>query len=52
MPYRMNGRFFEACDCYVPCPCWFDDTPDEDECSGLIAWGIADRPGLIAGAFW
>lgn len=40
MPYRMNGRFFEACDCYVPCPCWFDDTPDEDECTGLIAWQI------------
>jgi hypothetical protein len=40
MPYRMSGRFFEACDCYVPCPCWFDDTPDEDECTGLIAWQI------------
>lgn len=40
MPYRMNGRFFEACDCYVPCPCWFDETPDEDECTGLIAWQI------------
>lgn len=40
MPYRMNGRFFEACDCYVPCPCWFDDLPDEDECTGLIAWQI------------
>ena len=40
MGYRMQGRFFEACDCYVPCPCWFDETPDDDECTGIIAWQI------------
>lgn len=40
MPYRMEGRFLEACDCYVPCPCWFDEDPDEAECTGLVAWRI------------
>jgi len=40
MPYRMSGRFFEACDCYVPCPCWFEQDPNEDECNGVVAWQI------------
>jgi len=40
MPYRMTGRFFEACDCFVPCPCWFEQDPTEDECTGVIAWQI------------
>jgi hypothetical protein len=40
MPYRMTGRFFEACDCFVPCPCWFDHDPNEDECTGIVAWQI------------
>jgi hypothetical protein len=40
MPYRMQGRFFEACDCFVPCPCWFDHDPDEDECTGIVAWQV------------
>jgi hypothetical protein len=40
MPYRMTGRFFEACDCFVPCPCWFDNDPDEDECTGIVAWQV------------
>jgi hypothetical protein len=40
MPYHLQGRFFEACDCYVPCPCWFSDSPDEDECTGVFAWQI------------
>ena len=45
--YRLSGRFFEACDCYVPCPCWFDSEPNEDECTGLIAWQIEN--GMIGG---
>jgi hypothetical protein len=40
MPYSLRGRFLEACDCSVPCPCWFEQDPDEDECTGLIAWQI------------
>jgi len=40
MPYELRGRFYEACDCFVPCPCWFEENPDEDECTGLIAWSV------------
>lgn len=40
MGYELRGRFFEACDCSVPCPCWFEQDPDDDECTGLIAWHI------------
>lgn len=40
MPYDLRGRFLEACDCSVPCPCWFEQDPDEDECTGLIAWFV------------
>lgn len=47
MTYRMQGRFFEACDCFVPCPCWFDSDPNEAECSGVIAWQIEN--GVIDG---
>jgi hypothetical protein len=55
MPYELRGRFLEACDCGVPCPCWFEQSPDEDECTGLTAWHIEqgtingfDVSGLIA----
>jgi hypothetical protein len=40
MTYRMRGRFFEACDCNVPCPCWFDNDPTDDECTGVVAWQV------------
>jgi hypothetical protein len=40
MPYTMQGIFLEACDCHVVCPCWFDEDPHEDGCTGLIAWHV------------
>ena len=40
MPYRMRGQFLESCDCEVPCPCWFEQDPDANECTGLVAWQI------------
>jgi hypothetical protein len=39
--YRITGRFLEACDCYAICPCWIDEEPDEERCTGLYAWDIA-----------
>lgn len=47
MPYEMRGQFLEACDCSVPCPCWFDEDPHEGECTGLMAWQI--EQGTIDG---
>src|SRR3954452_1905705 len=38
--YRITGRFLEACDCFAICPCWIDEVPDEDECTGLFVWDI------------
>jgi hypothetical protein len=40
--YRIVGRFLEACDCYAICPCWIDEEPDEERCTGLYVWDIAD----------
>lgn len=40
MAYDLAGEFLEACDCYVMCPCWFDDDPDEAHCTGLVAWYV------------
>lgn len=38
--YRLVGRFLEACDCYAICPCWIDEVPDEERCTGLYVWDI------------
>ena len=40
MAYELRGQFLEACDCHVMCPCWFEESPDEDSCTGLIAWHV------------
>lgn len=40
--YAIHGTFIEACDCYVVCPCWVDDEPDEGHCTGLTAWSLAE----------
>ncbi|HWM57566.1 MAG TPA: DUF1326 domain-containing protein [Pseudonocardia sp.] len=45
--YLLAGRFVEACDCSLICPCWLDDDPDEDHCTGLFAWHIEE--GTING---
>ncbi|MBL8927331.1 MAG: DUF1326 domain-containing protein [Pseudonocardia sp.] len=40
MSYLLEGRFVEACDCRLMCPCWTDDEPDEGHCTGLFAWDL------------
>jgi hypothetical protein len=40
MSYDLRGIFVEACDCKVVCPCWFDDEPDDGECTGMLAWHV------------
>jgi hypothetical protein len=39
-PYRLRGSFYEACDCFVVCPCWTGGHPDEGQCTGIFAWAI------------
>lgn len=45
MGYDLSGTFVEACDCYVICPCWLQDLPDDGHCTGLFAWQLA--PGSM-----
>jgi hypothetical protein len=40
MTYSLSGVFTEACDCTLVCPCWLDDAPDEEHCTGLFAWQL------------
>jgi hypothetical protein len=40
MSYTIEGVFLEACDCRVTCPCWFDESAHDDECTGIIAWHV------------
>lgn len=42
MSYKLTGDFVECCDCFTVCPCWVNDTPDEDHCSGLYLWSFAE----------
>jgi hypothetical protein len=47
MAYELRGQFLEACDCAVMCPCWFEQDPDENECTGIVAWYV--EQGQIEG---
>lgn len=49
MDYTISGDFIETCDCFVVCPCWVDDDPDEDHCTGLFTWvlGPGSRIGHV-----
>jgi hypothetical protein len=47
MAYDLRGTFLEACDCYVICPCWAGEAPDEGHCTGLFVWCV--REGTIDG---
>lgn len=47
-PNRLAGDFLECCDCQTICPCWVDETPDEDHCSGIYVWRF-DNDSALAG---
>lgn len=46
--YHLTGSFIESCDCSVICPCWVDETPDEDHCTGLVAWTLSGESRIDA----
>jgi hypothetical protein len=52
--YAISGEFLESCDCFDLCPCWVAEDPDEDHCTGLVAWGLDDKSRIngtsVAGA--
>jgi hypothetical protein len=38
MPYHLEGRLLEVCDCRVLCPCWIGEDPDNGTCDSTQAW--------------
>ena len=57
--WKLEGDYFEACNCDVVCPCLFLGNPDDGECNVTVAWHITkghfdniSLDGLcVAGAF-
>lgn len=52
--YLISGKFLESCDCFDLCPCWVAEDPDEEHCTGLVAWALDDKSKVngtsVAGA--
>ncbi len=40
--WRLQGRYFETCNCAVACPCVWLQPPSEGDCKLLVAWHIDD----------
>lgn len=38
--WKLNGTYFEACNCEAACPCIFLSDPTEGDCTALVAWHI------------
>lgn len=38
MPYHLEGRLLEVCDCRVLCPCWIGEDPDRGTCDTIVSW--------------
>jgi hypothetical protein len=38
--WRLQGRYFETCNCVVACPCVWLQPPSEGDCKLLVAWHI------------
>ncbi len=38
--WKINGTYFEACNCEAACPCIFLSDPTESDCTALVAWHI------------
>jgi hypothetical protein len=38
--WKIDGTYFEACNCDVACPCVFLSPPTEGDCTALLCWHI------------
>jgi len=38
--WKINGTYFEACNCDVACPCTFFSAPTDGDCTVLVGWHI------------
>lgn len=53
MSWRMNARYYEACNCDLGCPCNMSGFPTHGKCEGTVAFQVTDgeRDGVdLAGA--
>jgi len=41
--WRLEGDYFEGCNCKSICPCLFKLDPTEGECKVVVAWHIEKR---------
>ena len=40
MPYKLEGRLLEVCNCNIACPCWLGEDPDFGECYSAEGYHI------------
>ncbi len=40
IPWKIEGTYFEACNCNVACPCVFTSPPTDGNCNVLLGWHI------------
>ena len=40
--WRVQGDWFDVCNCSIPCPCTFAQAPSEGDCEGILAWHIKE----------
>jgi hypothetical protein len=45
-PWKLEGDYFEGCNCDITCPCTFTEDPDEGECYGIFKKAIMVIPSL------
>jgi len=40
LKWRVEGDWFDTCNCAIPCPCTFAQPPTSGDCEGILAWHI------------
>lgn len=40
--WRASGDWFDVCECNIPCPCTFAQTPTYGDCDGIMAYHIKE----------
>jgi hypothetical protein len=40
MPYKLEGRLLEVCNCNIACPCWLGEDPDYGECYSVEGYRV------------
>jgi hypothetical protein len=38
--WKIDGTYFETCNCEAACPCVFLSSPNDDDCTVLVGWHI------------